>query len=92
MQFYLSVKLLHEYNINWLWITVSDTGIGMTNEQCKRVFSPFIQADSSSTRNYGGTGLGLSITKNFCELLEGTIQLESQMGKGTTVILKLPIK
>ena len=87
-----SVKLFQENNSNWLWITVADTGIGMTNEQCKRVFSPFIQADSSSTRNYGGTGLGLSITKNFCELLEGTIQLESQMGKGTTVILKLPIK
>ena len=87
-----SVKLFQENDSNWLCITVSDTGIGMNEEQCARVFSPFIQADSSSTRNYGGTGLGLSITKSFCELLDGTIQLESQMGKGTTVILRLPIK
>ena len=87
-----SVKLFQENDSNWLSITISDTGIGMNKEQCARVFSPFTQADSSSTRNYGGTGLGLSITKSFCELLDGTIQLESQMGEGTTAILKLPIK
>ena len=87
-----SVKHFLKNNSNWLNVTISDTGIGMTEDQCMRVFSPFTQADSSSTRNYGGTGLGLSITKSFCDLLDGTIQLESQMGKGTMVILEIPIK
>ena len=87
-----SVKHFQKNASNWLSVTISDTGIGMTKEQCIRVFSPFTQADSSSTRNYGGTGLGLSITKSFCDILGGTIQLESQMGKGTTVILEIPIK
>ena len=87
-----SVKHFQKNASNWLSVTISDTGIGMTKEQCVRVFSPFTQADSSSTRNYGGTGLGLSITKSFCDILGGTIQLESQMGKGTTVILEIPIK
>ena len=86
-----SVKHFQENNSNRLCITISDTGIGMNKEQCARVFSPFTQADSSSTRKYGGTGLGLSITKSFCELLGGTIELESQMGEGTTAILTLPI-
>lgn len=87
-----SVKLFQKNNNNWLSITISDTGIGMNNEQCSNVLSPFTQADNSSTRKYGGTGLGLSITKNFCDLLGGMIQIESQTGKGTTVILKFPIK
>ena len=87
-----SVNLTRENGSNWLCITVSDTGIGINKEQCSRIFSPFTQADTSSTRKYGGTGLGLSITKNFCDLLGATIQLESQTGKGTTVLLKFPIK
>lgn len=87
-----SVKYFQKNNSNWLNVTISDTGIGMTKDQCTRVFSPFTQADSSSTRNYGGTGLGLSITKSFCDLLDGTVQLESQMGEGTMVIFEIPIK
>lgn len=86
-----STKHFHENNCSWVNFTISDTGIGMNQEQCARVFSPFIQADSSSTKNYEGTGLGLSITKSYCELLGGNIQLESQKGKGTTVNIKLPI-
>lgn len=87
-----SAKYLKENDHCELIFTIADTGIGMNEEQCQRVFSPFIQADSSSTRNYGGTGLGLSITKTFCELLGGDIQLKSQIGKGTTVTIKLPVK
>lgn len=87
-----TVKRFKENNTDWLNFSISDTGIGMNEEQCTQVFSPFIQADNSSTRNYGGTGLGLPITKRFCELLGGTIQLESKPEKGTTVTLKLPIK
>ena len=77
---------------NWLKFTITDNGIGMTEEQCDRVFSPFTQADNSSTRNYGGTGLGLPITKNFCELLGGSVSLKSELGKGTIAILQIPCK
>lgn len=87
----LNVKHVLENNASWHVFTVTDTGIGMSKEQCTRVLLPFIQADSSSTKNYGGTGLGLPITKSFCELLGGSIQIESKEGEGTRVTLKLPI-
>lgn len=87
----LSVKCRQDNDSNWLIFTVTDTGIGMSEEQCARVLLPFIQADSSSTRSYGGTGLGLPITKSFCELLGGSIHIKSKPGEGTSVTLKLPI-
>jgi signal transduction histidine kinase/CheY-like chemotaxis protein/HAMP domain-containing protein len=62
---------------------VKDNGIGMTPEQIERIFEPFIQADGSTTRKYGGTGLGLVITKNFIELMGGTMQVESAPGLGS---------
>ncbi|MCJ1382478.1 hypothetical protein MMC17_005591 [Xylographa soralifera] len=70
-------------------ISVSDTGIGITQEQLSRLFTPFSQADSSTQRSYGGSGLGLSICKALIEVLEGRIWLESQMGVGTTVSFEL---
>ncbi len=69
---------------------VKDSGIGMTEEQLGKVFEAFAQADTSTTRKYGGTGLGLSITRKFCEMLGGTIQAESQPGKGTSFTVRLP--
>ncbi len=69
---------------------VKDSGIGMTPEQVGRVFEAFAQADSSTTRKYGGTGLGLAITKKFCEMMGGTIDVESEPGKGTTFTVRPP--
>ena len=69
---------------------VSDTGIGMTQEQLGRLFEAFSQADASTTKRFGGTGLGLAITKRFCTMLGGDVTVESTPGKGTTFIIRLP--
>jgi signal transduction histidine kinase/DNA-binding response OmpR family regulator len=72
--------------------SVSDTGIGMTEEQLGRLFQAFSQADASTTRRYGGTGLGLAITKHFCEMLGGRITVESEAGAGSTFTITLPVQ
>ncbi|MGH7457850.1 MAG: ATP-binding protein [Longimicrobiaceae bacterium] len=73
-------------------ITVSDTGIGISEQNRDKIFEDFRQVDQSSTREYGGTGLGLSITKKLLELLDGTIWVESEEGKGSTFFVRLPLK
>ena len=67
-----------------VYFEVKDSGIGMSREQVERIFDPFVQADSSTTRNYGGTGLGLTITKNIVELMGGSLAVESAPGAGST--------
>jgi PAS domain S-box-containing protein len=67
-----------------LQFDVIDTGIGMTSEQQKRLFQPFSQADTSTTRTYGGTGLGLAICRRLCDIMGGDIWVSSETGKGST--------
>ena len=72
-------------------ITVSDTGIGMSEDTIARLFEPFSQADTSTTRRFGGTGLGLAITQRFAELLNGRIEVDSQEGIGSSFTLTIPL-
>jgi PAS domain S-box-containing protein len=69
---------------------VSDTGVGMSDEELEGVFEAFAQADESTTREFEGTGLGLTITQHFCSLLGGSLDVESVEQEGTTFTVRLP--
>jgi len=73
-------------------ISVSDTGIGMTDEQQRRAFTSFEQAETSTTRKYGGTGLGLPISKSIVELMGGTIWMVSEIGLGSTFLFTVKMQ
>jgi CheY-like chemotaxis protein len=70
---------------------VHDTGIGMTQEQLGRLFQAFSQAENSTTRKYGGTGLGLAISSKFCQMMGGDLTATSELGKGSTFTVRLPV-
>lgn len=85
-----SITLGAELSQGDLLLTVADTGIGMTQEQLDKIFDAFVQADSSTTKQFGGTGLGLAISHAFVELLNGTIAVTSEPQQGTTFRILLP--
>jgi PAS domain S-box-containing protein len=76
----------------WVVFEISDTGIGMNEEQIQRIFNRFEQADNSATRGFGGSGLGLCIAKDLTEIMGGRIEVKSEPGKGSTFTVRLPGK
>jgi hypothetical protein len=77
---------------NYKWaISVIDTGIGIPDEAHAEIFHPFHQVDGSTTRRSGGVGLGLSIVRHLVELMDGELELDSELGKGSTFTVLLPI-
>jgi len=86
----LSLEQLLVSGQHWLRFEVTDTGIGMTPEQCNRIFQAFVQAESGTTKKYGGTGLGLAISQRFCRMMGGDILVTSRLGFGTTFTVYLP--
>ena len=79
----------HRY---WLTFSVKDSGIGIPKKDLKRIFEPFEQADSTTTRKYGGTGLGLAVCKQFTDAMGGKIQIKSQVDKGSEFTVTIPFR
>jgi signal transduction histidine kinase len=86
----LRVGLADEAGQHWVDFAVSDTDVGMTEEQLGRLFQEFTQADASTTRQFGGTGLGLAISRRLCRLVGGDITVTSAPGEGSTFTVRLP--
>ena len=79
-------------NVDNIRVEVHDTGTGIPKESIQKLFDPFTQAEESTTRKYGGTGLGLSIARQIVELLNGEINVKSEMGKGSCFFFNIPMK
>jgi signal transduction histidine kinase len=85
-----SIRLEATREDDWLSFVVSDTGIGMREDQLARVFDEFAQADATTSKTYGGTGLGLPISRKLCRLLGGTLEASSEPGRGSRFEVRLP--
>ncbi|MFT5368934.1 MAG: signal transduction histidine kinase/ActR/RegA family two-component response regulator [Candidatus Latescibacterota bacterium] len=86
----LTVTLENE-EANILCFLISDTGIGIPEDKRSDIFQAFTQVDGSTTRKYGGTGLGLAITQELTTLMNGTVQVESELGKGSSFYVSIPL-
>ena len=86
----LLVRSEQQNGVDWIRMSVSDSGIGIPPEKIDHVFDEFSQADESTTRDYGGTGLGLPISRRFCQMMGGDITVESTLGEGSTFMIRLP--
>lgn len=86
----LCVERIQGPETEFVHITVVDTGVGMSDEQQRHLFTPFVQSDSARKNSYAGTGLGLALCKYLCEVMGGSIHLESEEGEGTTVFVAIP--
>jgi len=86
----LEVRRFVLENRDWIRFRVQDTGIGMTPDQLLRLWRPFSQADSGTTRKFGGTGLGLAISHQFCQMMGGDVHVESALGEGSIFTAEIP--
>jgi PAS domain S-box-containing protein len=86
----LEAKRVRGESANWVEFRVVDTGIGMSRELIDRLYRPFMQADASTTKKYGGTGLGLAISRRLCQMMGGSLSVESQLGQGSAFTVRLP--
>ena len=91
-----TIEITTEYKIDeienkYLYCSIKDNGIGISEQMQKNIFLSFIQEDSSTTRMFGGTGLGLTITKNLVDLMKGKIWLNSKKGEGSIFSFKIPV-
>ena len=90
VEIFLNIKE-HSESLDWIEISVKDTGIGISKEAQDNLFTAFTQADSSTTRKFGGTGLGLSICTKLVEIMHGNITVSSELGKGSIFTFKIPL-
>jgi signal transduction histidine kinase len=86
----IAARQKQEHGRDWVTLSVTDTGIGMTPEQLDRLFQEFSQASSKTASKYGGTGLGLVISQRFCQMMGPDITVASEPGKGSVFTVRLP--
>ena len=87
----LAVQRVGSKKNNCLEISVQDNGIGIDKKQVARLFTPFTQADNSTTRKYGGTGLGLAISRSYCRIMKGDLFYREQASSGACFVIRLPV-